>query len=128
MHVERAIYGILSGDATLTNLVGDRIFTENATQETPNPCIVYTETGTPNATKSGVSTLDEIMLQVDVYGDTPQSRNTVGSRVRFLLDRYAGTINGVVIQQIDFMNEWKLYDDESNAYRSSMDFTVRQVL
>lgn len=135
MNSEAAIYGILSGDATLIALLATTtsIFPEVAPQSAANPCIVYSES-TPefNDTKSGVSRLDINIVQVDVYASTIAARNTIGARIRTLLDRYSGTVNSVNIQSIQLVYSLKLVEQEQDKnavkiYRQTFDFRVRQI-
>ncbi len=134
MNCEAAIYGILSGDATLTAIVSTRIYPEAAPQNAANPCIVYSES-TPefNDNKSGVSHLDVNLVQVDVYASTISVRNTIGSRIRTLLDRYSGTVNSINIQSIQCVYSYKTWEFENDKedkkiYRQTFDFKVRQIV
>jgi hypothetical protein len=135
MNCEAAIYGRLSADSTLINMLASStsIYPEIAPQNAANPCIVYSEsTGEFSDTKDGVSHLDSNIIQVDVYANTIATRNAIGSRVRTLLDRYSGTVNGVVIQSIQMLFSFKMIepDDDKNAikvYRQTFDFKVRQI-
>lgn len=131
MNAEAAIYGILSADSTLTSLLATTtsIFPEVAPQKSPNPCIVYSES-TPEYSdnKSGVSGLDVNVIQVDVYAATIATRNAIGARIRTLLDRYSGTVNSIKVQSVELVYSHKLYDPESEAYRQTFDFRLRQVI
>lgn len=134
MNCEAAIYGILSGDATLTALVSTRIYPEAAPQNAANPLIVYSES-TPefNDNKSGVSHLDVNLVQVDVYASTISVRNTIGARVRTLLDRYSGTVNSINIQSIQCIFSYKTWEfvndkEDKKIYRQTFDFRVRQIV
>lgn len=131
MNAEAAIYGVLSADSTLTALLASTtsIYPEVAPQNASNPCIVYSES-TPefNDNMSGVSKLDVNVVQVDVYATTIATRNTIGARVRTLLDRYSGTTNSIKIQSIQLVFSFKTYDEISNAYRQTFDFRVRQII
>ena len=128
MNVQEAIYTLLTGDSTLCAMLSSTtaIFNEVADQETPNPCIVFTEnTYKTNRTKSGVSTLDEPSLQVDIYADTAIVRNQIGARVRTVLDGYSGTVGAIKLQQIVFIDQYSNYDELSEAYRTSQDYNIR---
>ena len=136
MNSEAAIYGILSADSTLTNLLASStsIYPEIAPQNAANPCIVYSEsTGEFSDTKDGVSHLDTNVIQVDVYANTIADRNLIGARVRTLLDRYSGTINSIVVQSIQVIYSFKTVEpnEDKNAikvYRQTFDFKVRQIV
>lgn len=136
MNSEAGIYGILSADGTLTALLATTtsIFPELAPQSAANPCIVYSESTPEFAdTKSGVSGLDTNVIQVDVYANTISSRNTIGARVRTLLDRYSGTVNSINIQSIQLVYSFKTIEQENDKnnlkiYRQTFDFRVRQII
>lgn len=136
MNSEAAIYGILSADSTLTALLSSTtsIYPEAAPQSAANPCIVYSES-TPefNDTKSGVSTLDVNLIQVDVYADTISTRNTIGARVRTVLDRYSGTVNSIKVQSVQLVYSHKTIEpmndpSDKKIYRQTFDFKLRQVI
>jgi hypothetical protein len=135
MNCGAGIYGILINDSTLCNMLSNTtaIFSDLAPQRTLNPCIVFSESvGEFSDDHDGVSDLDINVVQVDVYANTVTERVNVSNRVRTLLDRYSGTINGIVIQSIQliFSNPTiEPYKEENNKtiYRQSMDYKVRQL-
>ena len=136
MNSEAAIYGILSGDSTLTAMLANNtsIYPEAAPQGALNPCIVYSESSLEfNDNKSGVSHLDVNVIQVDVYASTISARNNIGLRVRTLLDRYSGTTNGINIQSIQLTYQFKTIEPmndlkDAKIYRQTFDFKVRQII
>lgn len=131
MNTEAGIYGILSADSTLTAMLATTtsIYPEVAPQGAANPCLVYSEsTGEFSDTKSGASTLDTSIIQVDVYASTIAERNTIGNRVRTVLDRYSGTVNSVKIQSVQMAYSFKMFDELAKCYRQTFDFRVRQVI
>ena len=130
MNTQAGIYSILTADSTLCAMLSTTtaIFNEVAPQGTDNPCIVFNEsTPKTNRTKSGVSTLDEPNLQVDIYANTALARNNIAARVRTVLDGYSGTAESIVFQQIVFVSQYSNYDELSEAYRTSQDYNIRQV-
>lgn len=136
MNCGAAIYGIISGDSTLTALLSatTAIFPDVAPQGTLNPCIVYSESiGEFSDTKDGTSTLDVNVVQIDIYSTTIVQRAAISARVRTLLDRYSGTSNSIVIDSIKLIYSVptvESYNDttDKKVYRQSMDFQVRQKL
>lgn len=132
MNIGAGIYGILSGDATLTAIVSTRIYPDVAPQNADNPCIVFSEqTGEFSDTHDGGSHLDTNLAQIDIYTATITDRTTLSDRVRTLLDRYSGTVNSVVIQSMQLVYSFSTvepqFDDNAKkVYRQTMDFRVRQ--
>jgi len=134
MNAEAAIYGILSADATLTALLASTtsIYPEAAPQDSANPCIVYSES-TPEFSdnKDSKSMLDINIIQVDVYAATVASRNAIGARVDYLLNRYSGTINSVNVQSVQLIYSYKTAEpikdgDTKPIYRQTFDYKLRQ--
>lgn len=134
MNCGAGIYGILSGDSTLIALLATAtsIYPDLAPQGAINPCIVYSES-TPefNDNKSGVSTLDVNLVQVDIYTTTILQRTNISSRVRTLLDRYSGISNSINIQSIQMVYSFSTIEPQTDKkdlkiYRQTMDFRVRQ--
>ena len=61
MNAGKAVYGILSANSGVTDIVGTNIFPEIAEQETAVPFIVYQlQSVDPDDTHDGPSKLDEV--------------------------------------------------------------------
>lgn len=109
MAIGAAVRTILAADATLQGLLGTspmRVFPDMIPQNTPYPCAAYALIGTdPTNTKEGVSELDEIRLQFDVYDDNYDDVQTIAAQIRTVIDGYTGTSAGVVIDQVYFDGE-----------------------
>jgi len=93
--IGKAIYNILSNDATLTGLVGTNIFPQIAPQDTNAPFVVYVTSNTiPSQHKDGAAPND----QVDTYAKTHSSAVNISEQIRTLLEDYEGTANGINIK------------------------------
>ena len=129
MDIGKAIYNILSEYVPLAARVDTRIFPNVATQSVAFPFIIYdVQSDSPEDTKDGVANLDITNMMVSAYSDTYLSATQIGGLIRDALDRYSGTVNGVVINTIVFEGYNDAFDDMSGRdgiYRKSLDFKIR---
>lgn len=102
----KAIYSILTGDATLTGLVETKIYPVQAPQRTSIPFVVYRENSTiPVNHQDGTAPIDGKLIQIDTYAATLTEAHTIGERIRTLLDNYSGTASDVVIRRMWFVDQ-----------------------
>ena len=100
------VIDILLNDANVLAMVGTKVYPMERDQNEGLPAITVDVTDIePNPTKDGVSTLDEEFVSVISYDSTYKACRLLAADCRTALDRYAGTNKGVVIQQIDYLNE-----------------------
>jgi hypothetical protein len=125
--IGKVIYGRLSTDTTVTNICGLSIYPDIAPQNVQYPFIVYTITNsTPVNFKDGQSNLEEINLQVDIYTNNYDTTQTLANNVRNRLDRFAGTVNGVSVQTINYVSsDSQVYNADLNVYWMSVDFMAK---
>lgn len=101
-----AIYSILSGDATLTGLVGTDIYPVSAPQGVNYPFVVYSfSSADPTDQKDGSSPIDDVSLNVDCYDKTYRGAQSIVNAVRDALDDYSGTAASITIRRIWFQNQ-----------------------
>jgi len=94
----------------------------NATE----PYIVYSIiSNVPEDTKQGVSELDIIRVQVDIYADEYEDAHTLALSVRSAMDRRHGTIRGNIINTIIFDGESDMQESEAELYRVTQDYFIR---
>ena len=132
MNVGQIIYGRLSAVAGVTALVSTRIYPDMAPQNAVFPYIVFQKLNTsPTDTKEGVSPLDKLLVQVDCYSNNYDNAHSLAAAVRTALDRYAGTINGHVVDKIIFSNDSSGSPQDvptstgSMIYWASQDYEIR---
>tara|TARA_S200002703_G_scaffold158352_1_gene168476 strand:+ start:1108 stop:1518 length:411 start_codon:yes stop_codon:yes gene_type:complete len=125
--IGKAIYSILSGNATVSGLVSTRIYPVVVPQDTSFPFVVFTITSEePSHSKDGVSGLDVISFQVDCYGLEYDENTTLANAVRTALDFYKGTIGGQNVQRIRFQDVSDgEYDEDLGVFWKSLDFDAR---
>lgn len=124
--IGKAVYAILTGDATVSGLVSTRVYPVRAPQDVSYPYVVYTPTNTtPTDTKDGVSPLDVIGVQVDVYDDNYDDMVTLAGAIRNALDRYSGTAGGQAVQRIRLVSEVSDQVPDLQIFWISQDYDIR---
>ena len=126
MNTGKAVYGILSTNSGVTDLVSTRIFPEIAEQEAATPFIVYQlQSVDPEDTHDGPSKLDEVRFEFICYADTYDTAADVGVKVRAALDRVSGTYNGVNVESVQFNDVDINIEYDPRRYSQVLTFTFR---
>ena len=126
MNTGKAVYGILSTNSGVTDLVSTRIFPEIAEQEAVTPFIVYQlQSVAPEDTHDGPSKLDEVRFEFICYADTYDQAADVGVKVRAALDRVSGTYNGVNVESVQFNDVDINIEYDPRRYSQVLTFTFR---
>jgi len=116
----KLIYSRLSG------LAGGQIYPVIAPQETEVPYVVYTLiSSAPTDTKDGVSTVDVERWQLSLYHSTYTDLVDLCDDIRDQLDRYTGTLQGVTVDSVIFLDENDSYDFENERYIRILDYQFR---
>lgn len=106
-----SIYTLLSGDATLTGLVGTKIYPVEAPQREEDAMVIYwIKEVDPTDTKEEVSDEDWVKSEILVYAKDYDLMHTISKRIRTILDKYSGTVSGNAISEIrfeDFSDGWE---------------------
>ena len=125
--IGKAIYGLLSGASSVTDIVSSRIYPVSVPQFANFPFVVYTTTDTePTMTKDGSSPLDVITVQIDMYANDFDTNTSLAGAIRSTLDFYTGTINGQAIQRITLMNNSDGdYNEDLGVFYLSQDYQIR---
>jgi len=126
MTIGKAIYYLLSNDATVSGLVSTRIFPEVADQEQAMPYIVYNiRSNDPSDVQTGPSALDTASIEVASYSTSYTQAIDVAAAVRLALDRVGGTYNGVNVQSIQYTTEVMDFEEAQRAYKVMADYEAR---
>ena len=126
MNEGKAIHSILVNDADVNAIVSGRIFPQIAAQGAAFPFAVYVLQDTsPSDTKSGVSTLDEVRYDIVAAAETYAEASDLTEKIRLALDRYTGTVAGVVIDSIQFIDLDVDNDPDTETYVSSSEYIIR---
>ncbi|MFL5731461.1 MAG: DUF3168 domain-containing protein [Cytophagaceae bacterium] len=136
MNIGAAIYSILKNDAAVSAIVGTgdncKIYPVVIPQGVVSPSVKFHVVHVqPTDTKQGVSPLDVYTIQIDSFAkDTDTSSGDaiaadLDSKIRTALDRYHGTVSGIVIDKIWYQGTQDMYDYDSNEFQKSSDYKIR---
>lgn len=126
MNEGKAIHELLTSDVDVSAIVGDRVFPQIAAQGASFPFVVYVLQDTsPSDTKSGVSTLDEVRYDIVVASETYAQASDLTNKIRTVLDRYSGTVSGVVIDSIQFIDLDADNDPDTETFLTSSEYIIR---
>ena len=120
------IYNLLSNDATVNGIVGTNIFPYMAFENIVYPYIVYEQTSLePTDTKDGVSELDVVSYDIEIYTKSPGDLTTLANAVRDKLDRFSGTVLTKSIQSITYKGENTGFDMKDRVYLRIQNYSIR---
>ena len=126
MNAGKAVYGILSANSGVTDIVGTRIFPEIAEQEAATPFVIYQlQSVAPEDTHDGPSKLDEVRFEFLCYADSYNEAADLGEKVRGALDRVSGTYNGVNVESVQFNDVDVDIEYDPRRYSQVLKFTFR---
>jgi hypothetical protein len=130
MSANKIVYNILSNNAALTALISTRLNPVRIPQESAFPAVSYQLiSDIPNPTKSGHSRTEFVRVQVNAYGVTLASAESVSSAIRTAFEavNLPNTFNGIKCQTIEFDNEIQTADDTAafaGLYQISQDYII----
>lgn len=126
MNAGKAIYTILTGDATLAAIVGTRIYPEVAPENVTTPFVVYSvQSVDPIRVKNSTSTLDTANFEVYTSSVDYGEAMDINDAVRTAMERRAGNFSDVAIDSIEYIDENVEMDRETREYLSEMRFRIR---
>ncbi len=104
--IEQVVYELLSGDGTLSGLVGTRITPNLVPQGSSMPAVSYTQTsGLREQVMTGPVGLVNSRWQINCWGLSYASVRGVANAVREAIDGYSGSGTGVTVQVIMCLDE-----------------------
>ena len=130
MSANKIVYNILSNNAALTALISTRLNPVRIPQESAFPAVSYQLVSeVPNPTKSGHSRTEFARVQVNAYGLTLSSADSVASAIRtaFEVVTLPATFNTIKCQTIEFDGELQTADDTAafaGLYQISQDYII----
>tara|TARA_R110000868_G_C10481624_1_gene729345 strand:+ start:123 stop:530 length:408 start_codon:yes stop_codon:yes gene_type:complete len=130
MSANKIVYNILSNNAALTALISTRLNPIRIPQESAFPAVSYqliSDIASP--TKSGHSRTEFVRVQVNAYGITLASTESVASAIRTAFEAVTlpNTFNGIKCQTIEFDGELQTADDTAGfagLYQISQDYII----
>lgn len=127
MNIGKLIYPIVTSDATLTSLIGTRIYPEEAPNTVTYPYITFTKIRTdPTRVKGEISPLDTYKITFYIYSKSYDTTESVSVALRNRFDNLRGTFNSIKL-------DWCIFDDEMTGdpvmddkiYWIAIDFIIK---
>lgn len=113
----------LLAEASITGVVGSRIYWGNATQDAGTPYIVLsTQSGNGDRNMKTAEDRKNLSIQIDVYALRWMETDVARSAIIALLDGRKGDMNNVAVDAIFYQGESEEYDDKDKLFRLSLDF------
>lgn len=128
--IEAALFDLLILDATVSGLIGRRVYPHNIPQDTIFPAIRYTEISSPrDHCLDGAQDMVPSRWQIDCLGSSYTNARAIADAVRGVLDDYTGTVGSVVIQRVHLAEESDFYSeqpglDQVRRRGKTMDFLI----
>lgn len=103
---EAFLYARLTSQASVSSLIGSRVFPVIAPTGTPLPLVIYSRTNVerPQSLAGNVGN-PVVTLQLTSYGTSYTSVKSIARAVRLAVDGWTGTTSGVTIQRTTLTGE-----------------------
>jgi len=109
MNIGNVIYSMVTTDTNLVNLIGNRIYPEEAPMEITYPYITYTKINTdPTRVKNLVSPKDNFKINFFIYSKNYDTTSTIADLLRAALDNKRGVYANVNV-------DWVIFEDETTG-------------
>lgn len=126
MNIGPVIYSVLSADATVSGLVGTKIYPLWARQNEPLPQVVYgIDAIRPTEHKGLGSASDTIQVYCTVHARLWDDLITLCTAIREALDGYTGTVSGITVKYCVFKEMTTTREEEAEVARAEMIFNLR---
>lgn len=125
LSIEAAIFTILTTNAALADLVGDRVYPTRMPQRLTLPCVTYSRISvTRTHTHDQAGGLAAPTFQFTAYAETPDEAIEVINAVRWALDGYVGTQESTKIYAALSEGERALYETDSQLFAQALDIRI----
>jgi len=119
----------MQDDATVSALVGIRVYPELAPEGVSMPYLVYSVvSNSPSDAKDGTP-IDEAQVELYSVASTYSAANDLADKVRAAMDRKSKTVSvaegDVVVQSCHYTNEVTEVSADRKTYVSIQDYTIR---
>ena len=123
--IEESIYTQLSGHGGLSALVGTRIRPVTLGQDEKLPAVTFFEVSASRFSASGSDVgVVRKRFQISAWGASAPSARDVATQIRLALQRWNGTVGGIVIQDTYIENELDIYDPATEVYHRPVDVEI----
>lgn len=122
--MENGLYSHLSGDSTITDIVGTNIYGGQVAQHATAPFVRFFRVGAYRVHSTlGPNGLANPRMQIDCYASTYQGVKELADAVRKSVNGFRGAMGSVNIGGSRLVSEFDSFDNDEQIYRISMDFS-----
>ena len=122
----RIIYGVLSNNADVTALVGNRIYPIEAVQSASVPYVVYqTVVGIEDKVKGRDSVIKNYRMQIDGFAATKSQISDLMGKIDVALKNYTGSNYVLNVDEIEHESDNLSEITSKNLHRESRDYKLR---
>lgn len=122
MSYQSDLYAALAGEASISAIVSDRIWSTVAPSTATAPYIVYSVVGTTGTTThDGERPVEFPMIQIACWHTGPNLATTLASAVNAFVD--GATIAGASNLSLVFAGQAGQYDDETKLFGEILEYT-----
>lgn len=122
-----AIFNLLANDADVSALTSNRIFPAVTAKNATMPFVTYdVVTIAPNDTKTGVSKLDDVDVEIVCHAQTYSAASNLATVARAALDRATVTLDAITVDSIQFQTGDVEVVDKPRKFMVVLEFKVRQ--
>lgn len=116
MYVEAALYNRLTGDPTVSGMVGLRVYPHLLPQNPTYPAITFNRVATvPVSVLTGAQEMSFHTMQVSAWSPSYGTAHIVASGIRHALDGNNAT---------RFVNQIDLFDEAARLHYCALDFSI----
>ena len=103
---ELLIYGLLTANASVSAIVGTKVFPGLAPMGTALPIVIYQRTSTDRVHSiTGPVGVPVVTIQVTSWGTSYENGKELSRAIRLALDGYSGTSGGVTVQRVTLTSD-----------------------
>lgn len=130
--IDAALTTYLLAYPGLSALIGSSVYPDCALQGTAQPYVIYQFISDVKEHFYTVQdTLEHPNIQFTVYAASRSSARAIGNQIKAALCDYAGTLSGVVVQNIQLINELPYTDHNSDgtvkAHTVDLEFLINYI-
>ncbi len=122
--IGKALYALLAADATLTGLVGTRIYPWPLPQGNTFPAIAHVVEEKPVMRCDGGTRIVKAEVMVGIFAENLLTAENIGVHVVRILDTYVGTAGGVDVQSMMLINGTDDFDEELRKHYVKQTYNI----
>lgn len=114
--IEKAIYALLTNDATIQGYIGTRVFPWPIPQGAIEPSVCYMVDEKPIQYCDNGNGIIYNEVAIAVLSESLLTAETIGVEIKRVLNFFRGTAGGVVVHHIRLMNGENDFDEEARMH------------